>query len=494
MAVRTVSASRLVSLLGSAADLSPAYRGIADGVRLLIADGRVPPGTRLPSERDLTTALDVSRTTVTRAYAELRDRGYLTSRRGSGSLATLPGSGLPGSGLPGSGTAAAAASLLSPLDQQPGDQQGGLIDLTCASPTAPPGTAAAFESALEELPRYLSGTGYHPAGIQVLREAIAQRFTDRGLHTAPDQIVVTSGALAAISVVARAHVGIGDRVLMESPTYPNAIAAMRRPGGRTVGVTVEPTGWDTDSVEAALRQTAPKVAMLIPDFHNPTGALMDDDQRSAIGRALTRTRTAGLVDETLVDMALEETDMPAPMAAYALGTITIGSASKSFWGGLRIGWLRAPQEQVGALTEARLSLDLGAPVLEQLVLSHLLGRRDELLAHRRQTVRAARDALVEAVRRQLPDWRFAVPPGGLALWCELPAPLSSALCAAAERQGVWLAPGPRFAVETGLERYIRLPYTLGPDLLTEAVARIAVAWQEAQRQRSTSTRRNALVA
>jgi DNA-binding transcriptional MocR family regulator len=133
-------------------------------------------------------------------------------------------------------------------------------------------------------------------------------------------------------------------------------------------------------------------------------------------------------------------------------------------------------------------------VLEQLVLSRLLGRREELLAHRRQTVRAARDTLVEAVRRDLPDWRFVVPQGGLALWCELPAPLSSALCTAAERQGVLLAPGPRFAVETGLERYLRLPYTLGPDQLTDAVARIAVAWQEAQRQRSTSARGNVLVA
>ena len=85
MAVRSVSAARLVPMLGAAVDQSPAYLGLADAVRLLIADGRLPAGTRLPSERDLTTALGVSRSTVTRAYAHLRDRGYVTSRQGSGS-------------------------------------------------------------------------------------------------------------------------------------------------------------------------------------------------------------------------------------------------------------------------------------------------------------------------------------------------------------------------------------------------------------------------
>src|SRR6476620_9058505 len=94
MTVRSISAARLVPMLGSAVDASPAYRGLADAVRLLIADGRLPAGTRVPSERDLTAGLGVSRSTVTRAYAELRDRGFLASRQGSGSVASLPGGSL----------------------------------------------------------------------------------------------------------------------------------------------------------------------------------------------------------------------------------------------------------------------------------------------------------------------------------------------------------------------------------------------------------------
>ncbi|HET7328345.1 MAG TPA: PLP-dependent aminotransferase family protein [Nocardioidaceae bacterium] len=477
MVLRNVSASRLVALLGSSVQSFPAYRGLADGLRLLIADGRVPHGTRLPSERDLTTALGVSRTTVSRAYAELRDRGYLSSRRGSGSVVVLPGSG------------AAAPGLLTP-----GDRDDGVIDLTCAAPVAPPGTATAFEQALEDLPTYLAGSGYHPTGLAPLREMIAQGYTDRGLPTYADQIVVTTGALAAMAVVARALVGVGDRVLMESPTYPNAIATFRRSGARTVGVGIERDGWDTDALHAALRQTAPRAAVLIPDFQNPTGALMGTEQRAEVGHALARTRTTGIVDETLVDLRLDDVAMPAPLASFDRRAITIGSASKSFWGGLRIGWLRAPSDQIGALTESRVSFDLGAPVLEQLVLTRLLEHRGQVLDHRRREARQARAALAEAVRAQLPGWHFDVPPGGLALWCELPEDLSSALVAAAEREQMLLAPGPRFAVEGGLERYLRLPYTLAPEVLAEAVGRIATAWEQAQRQRSATARRPPLVA
>ena len=93
MATRQLPASTVSVLLGSWMFSGiPAYRALADGLRLLIADGRIPPGARLPSERELTDVLGVSRTTVTSAYAELRDRGYLTSRRGSGSVASLPNS------------------------------------------------------------------------------------------------------------------------------------------------------------------------------------------------------------------------------------------------------------------------------------------------------------------------------------------------------------------------------------------------------------------
>ena len=149
---------------------------------------------------------------------------------------------------------------------------------------------------------------------------------------------------------------------------------------------------------------------------------MTDEQRAEYAAHLRRTRTVAVVDEAHQALALEGQEMPRPFAAYAPDTITIGSASKSFWGGLRLGWLRAPHARMDALTQARLGLDLGAPVLEQLVLTRLLAAPDAILAAHRARLREQRDALAAAVARELPEWRFILPRGGLALWCQLPAP------------------------------------------------------------------------
>lgn len=181
--------------------------------------------------------------------------------------------------------------------------------------------------------------------------------------------------------------------------------------------------------------------------------------------------------------------MPRPLAAYADDAITIGSASKAFWGGLRLGWVRAPLADMDRLVHARIGLDLGAPVFEQLVLADLMDRADEVLPVHRERLVAGRDALVSAMRAHLPAWRFREPDGGLALWCELPEALGTATTVEAERRGVVVASGPMFAVEGGLDRYVRIPWTASPDDLTEAVRRLAAAWEHVTAaQRPTTPR------
>jgi len=479
MVISSVSASRLSGLLGPAAKGSPAYLAIADALRLLIVDGRIQFGTRLPSERDLTLALGLSRTTVTHAYAELRDRGFLTSRRGSGSVATLPGD--------------TSHRLAGPLT--PGESADGKLDLTVAALPAPAGTAAAFASAMEDLPGYLTGSGYHPLGLEVLRTAIASRFHERGVPTAPEQIIITSGALSSLALVASTFLRPGDRAVMDSPTYPNTVAALRRCGARVIGVGVEPTGWDVEALESTLRQVRPVVSVLIPDFHNPTGSLMPDEERARVARAWSRSGTTGVVDETLIDFPADHTTgLPLPMAAHDTRIITVGSASKSFWGGLRIGWIRAEPDQMAQLSESRLALDLSAPVLEQLVLLHLMGERERIVEDQRRRVREARTTLCDELQRALPDWVVHLPAGGLSVWCELPDPLATALVAAAEKQDLLLGAGPRFAVDGGLERFLRLTCTQHPDTMRDAVARMAVAWEEAQVNRTARSQRSHLVA
>jgi len=460
--VRYLPASTLSGLLGEWADgTGPAYRVLAERLRLLIADGRIMPGSRLPSERELTEALGVSRTTVASAYRELRDSGYLTSRRGSGSVTALPSKVEPELGR----------------HHAPGIDTDGLYDFTCAAPSAVPGISTAVASAAADLPLHLATPGYHPQGLPVLREEIAAAYEDRGLPTSPDQIIVTAGALAATSIAVRAITQIGDRVLTESPTHPNSVDAIRRSGCRVVAVPMSPGGWDLPLLEATIRQTAPRAAWMVVDFQNPTGWLMPAADRQRLAMAFARSRTTAIVDETLFELSLDGQETPPPFASYdPVGVITVGSVSKSFWGGLRIGWMRVPEPMVARVLDARASMDLGAPVLEQLVVADLLRQRSTLLPERRAELARRRDALADAVSSELPSWRFRLPAGGLSLWCELPEPVGSSLVGVAQRNGVLLVAGSRFSPDGGLESFIRLPFTLDADALREGVRRLGASY------------------
>lgn len=458
---RSINAARLAGLVAGFSR-SPAYAGLAESLTLLIGDGRIALQTRLPSERDLSVALGVSRTTVTRAYATLVESGYAEARQGAGTFTRVPG-----------GRRRAHDRAL-----MPGRGEADVVDLDCAAGSAPPGLAAAYAQAMAELPAYLGGHGYFPAGLPRLQEAIARTYDDRGLPTRPEQVMVTAGALSASAIVAQAFTRPGDRVLVETPTYPNGVDALRHSGARLVGLPVAPDGWDLEGAGALLRQTRPALAYLIPDFQNPTGNVMSEGDRRRLAVLLRDAGTVPIIDEAHQALALDGQPMPPPFAAFAPGAITIGSASKAFWGGLRIGWIRVPDRAtMAALTDARVRLDLGAPVLEQLALAHLLEDPAQVLAAHRARLREQRTALVDAVREHLPEWRFEVPRGGLCLWCRLPEPLATDVVTEAERRGVIVAPGPVFALEGGLDHFLRIPWTQPAERMVRAAQVLAESWE-----------------
>ena len=450
-----ISAHRLGSLLGDDRD-GPAYLWIADGIRAAVADGRVMHGMRLPGERELAPELGVSRTTVTKAYAVLTERGFAQARQGSGTTVVLPG------GRPDEGDA-------EPLDDRPADPN--LLNLVQAAPPATPGLQAAFEKGLEQLPRFTTGRGYYSLGIPSLRAAIAQRFTERGVPTDTDQIVVTAGASSAVGVALTALTEPRSAVVLESPGYPNTVQAVRGTGRRAVGV---PVG-DLAALDDALARV--KTALVVLDFQNPTGALASDEHRERLAHIWKRRGTTAIVDETLVETWLDDEPDVRPMAAHHPGVITIGSASKTHWGGMRLGWIRAPRQLLGALSAARRSFDLGSPVLEQLALDELLRTRPGLHPEVRRMLRGSRDRLWKFGIGC--GWQAARPHGGLSIWWRLPLSRATALVAAAEREGLLMLPGGAFAVDgRGLDSFLRTPFTLRP----EEIDRVLPALRNAAEQ------------
>jgi DNA-binding transcriptional MocR family regulator len=458
------------------------YAQLANAIRSLVLDGRLSLHVRLPSERDLASALGVSRTTATAAYEALRASGYAASKRGAGTWTAIPDSlGISNDSV-----------SWAPFANFTGSQ----ANFTQASPIAPAqALREAYEAALAALPRYLGDSGYFLLGIPEAREAVAERFTQRGLPTSPGQIMITAGAQHALSLITASHLSAGDRVLLEHPTYPNTLENVRLSGARPVPVALTDEGWDVDAVAAALRQTAPRLAVLIPDFQNPTGLLATTRERADLAEKLTQTRTPTVIDESLAELNLDEPDMPPPFATFAGNdlTLTIGSLHKCVWGGMRVGWIRAEPATIRRLALVRAANDLSSAALEQLAVAHMLPRLDNILDDRRKQLRHQRDVLLDALAARLPSWRIRKPSGGLVLWADLGAPISTALVGAAAQHGIALASGTRFGVDGAFEQRIRLPYTASPDGLIDAVDQIAAAFHSITPTPGTRSRTNVLL-
>ncbi len=469
MKATRISASGLVRRLGPDGGSGAGYRRLADRIRTAALDGRLPTDVGLPSERELAVAITVSRTTVAAAYQKLRDDGWLTSRRGSGSRLVVPREQAP---------------WRSAIFGRPEPRAGAaLVDLTIASLPAP--TAAvqrAAAAALTDLNHYLPADGYFPFGLPVLRDMVAQRYTESGVATSPDQILITSGAQHGLGLTLGQLTSPGDRVLLECPTYPVALdavrAAHRLPTPLPLADNAD-AAWDLELMTTILRQSAPRLGYLIPEFQNPTGALMPATDREQVVAIAQRFGCTLVIDESFRDVPFPvdgaAPELPPPMSAYgdAATVISIGSVSKSFWGGLRVGWIRAAPAIVERLAVARSLGDMAGPVFDQLTVSRLLADPVEALSQQAGRLAAGAAAVRAALAEQLPDWRATDPAGGASLWVRLPGPYATELARMAPAAGVRIVPGPRFGPDGTMESFLRLPFTACPADLLLAVQRLA---------------------
>ena len=451
-----ISARALSTALGGWRMREPAYEALADGIRLLCLDNRLAPRTALPAERELATALHVSRSTVAAAYRSLRDSAHITSTRGSGSV-TLP---------------------LRRSDPGRASSIEGAIDLQQASPPAWPGLAGVMSEVAQSSSTIVSRVGYDVFGRIELREAIAQRYCDRGIPTTAGEIVVTTGAQSAIHLLASVLLGRGDRVLIETPTYPHAADALRRADARLVGVPVTTDeGWDLDRAEQAFARTLPVLAYLMPDFQNPTSRSMGAEERDTILQAAERSGTVLVLDETTADLDIDRGRVPAGfMDGDPSLIVRVGSLGKTVWGGLRVGWIRADTDLIRRLVASRPAHDLGTPEFEQAIAAAVFPQFSAVVAQRSHVLREGREAVIGALQATLPEWRIPHADGGVSLWIELDAPLSSALVMDVRSRGLLLSAGPRFSVDGGHDRHLRIPFTAAPDELFRAVEILAEAW------------------
>jgi DNA-binding transcriptional MocR family regulator len=448
----------------------PLHRKLSDGLRRAIERGHLPAGERLPSERELATRLAVSRSTVVTAYDSLREQGLLESRQGSGTRICA-----------GVARSADVDIAVSPIYRSLIDGPGELISLACAVfPAHPLVIKAMVAVAEEEVPKLVTHTGYAPAGLPPLREALAEMLTRDGTPTTPEQVLVTTGAQQAISLATQLLVRAGDDVIAESPSFSGTIDLFRSRGARLVTVPVDDDGVDTRAVAAAVAARRPAAIYLMPTFHNPTGALLALRRRRELADLAASEGIPIVEDNALEGAPLDDDRRPPPIAAFAppdAPVFTAGSLSKAAWGGLRIGWIRGPEATIDRLSEVKAMNDLGSPFFDQLVATRLVPELDRLRADHMVMLRRNLALVTSLLSEALPTWEWRLPKGGPSLWVRLPTGSAAAYAQVALRFGVEVIPGDVMSPNGEHAEYLRFPFSEEPPVLEEIVRRLAQAWQ-----------------
>ncbi|MFJ8668013.1 PLP-dependent aminotransferase family protein [Streptomyces sp. NPDC093600] len=461
----SLSVDDLVARLGRwSAGRGPLYLLLAARFRQLIDEGLLPAGAPLPPDRRLAAALAVGRTTVVAAYDTLRQEGRLVRRQGSGtrvaSAALAPGPRVRETSNP----------LFLHLLETPDD----VILLSCAAPVGPPPELARAYASLA-LPD--DDLGYHPAGLPGLRAAIARRYAERGVPTDPGQILVTTGAQQALSLLTRLLVAPGDGVLVEAPTYPGALDLFREAAAVPYPVAVGPDGVDVAEAIRLMERHRPALAYVVPRFQNPTGSVLPQLPGRRLVEAANALGVPLVDDEVLADLAFEPGRAPLPLSSFG-EVVGVGSLSKVVWAGLRIGWVRGPAGLIARLARLKAIHDLGSDVPAQLVATRLLDDFDAIVSDRVRTLRAGHDRLRAELARRLPSWTCAPATGGQTLWVRLPYGDGVAFAQVALRHGVAVLPGATMDALGGSTGHLRLHFLLAPHVLAEAVRRLATAWHE----------------
>jgi len=447
----------------------PLHVRLTAALREAIESGALEDGSRLPAERVLARMLAVSRSTVAAAYRTLTREGLVEGRRGSG---TYVRSRSRVRRLSTSASPEVAHLLFD------GVRTGAVIDLRLAASALP---HELFDDAAGSLRAsgVLASDGYFPAGIPELRAAIAAHLGTAGLPTDPEQVIVTSGAQQAIGLAASLLARRGDRVAIESATFPGAAAIFGATGARLVTVPVDERGARVDRLRSAIETEGVRLAYLVPSFQTPTGTVMPETRRRELAQLSGEYELPVIDDCAIADLWLERPP-PAPVAAFAPAApiITVGSLSKLVWGGLRVGWVRAPGSLAGPLLRLKTAADLGTSAVSQALAAALLPRVDELRALRTRQLVEATTTLSDLLERLLPEWEWTAPAGGLTLWARLPGGDADEFAQVALRRGVQILPGSAVAPLREHDDHLRLPLLRDPAELTEAVHRLADAWSD----------------
>ncbi len=422
----------------------PRYLAIADALADDIRVGRLEPGERLPTHRDLADELGVTVGTVTRAYREATDRGLVSGEVGRGTYVRAPE---PASRRP-------VMELRDPSDRSRIDLSLNFLRVpeyddrvaeTLAELADERGVAALFDE-------------YKPQpGVAAHREAGARWVARAGIDAQPDQVLVCAGAQHAMTVGVLALTRPGDTILAGEVTYPTMITLARVLHRPLRGVAMDREGLIPEALDAACRAHRPRLLYCMPSVQNPSNTVMSPGRRAAIAEVAMRHHVAVLEDD-VYGFLLDE--RPPPLVSFMReGGYFLTSLSKSVAPGLRVGYLVAPPGETGRFLDALWATAVMAPPPTAEIAARWIddGTADAMASARRLEA-GARQRIAAAM---LAGFDLDRHPNAFHVWVRLPAPSRSAgFVSCALQRGIAVVPGEAFAV--GDLRHPAVRVSLGP--------------------------------
>ena len=467
----------------AARDRRPVYRQIADQIRRQIEAERLTAGSRLPPIRDLARDLGVNRDTGALAYESLASSGMIESAVGRGTFVAE------------SRAEASEPAVFEPVFSATTDRlmafERGRPRFGSADDAVPmhalipdPGLypAEAFRRALNralqeggpELLLYGS-----PQGDLSLRRVLAERLTRAGIRVSPSVVVLCHGASQGISLALRLFAAPGDVIAFEEPTYNNVLAAALGLGLDSAAIPMRADGMDLAVLERTLARPEVKVLYTIPTFHNPMGTTTSLPHRRAVLAAAHRHGVPIIEDGYEMDLRFTGRALPPLAGLDDTGLVVhLFSFSKSLFPGARVGAISTRGRTVEALLALKQASDLSDALPIQAALAAFVnsGEYDRHLTRLRRVLRSRRDALLDALAREMPEGTtWTTPEGGYQVWVELPDAIDTRdLLTDAVGAGVLFAPGSQFNHDGRASRCLRLTFAMAEaEDLRLGVARLA---------------------
>lgn len=466
---------------------SPLYLQIHEIIACKITNHILPPGSKLPPERELATHFAVSRTTAINAYRQLEQQGLIQTKIGSGtyvveipvqSTNTIPP--MPWNQLFSPYSQSPVSSILRELVSAPVSEHNISLAAGLPDPAFYPFHIFTdlFHKHSSKIDHadlgHISTEGYAP-----LRQTLAAAHCQKvATSMTLDNILILSGSQQGIYLISKIFLQPGDCVIVESPTYIGAIQVFHNAGVRILTLPAS-ASLPLALLEDYLIRYRPKLFYIIPTFQNPNGRVLPLSERQELLRLAARHQLIIVEDDPYSELYYNE---PPPPSLKALdhhnGVIYLGTFSKTIFPGLRTGWMAAPSPVINRIALEKQYVDLHSNNLSQWLL-HLFLKENALqlhLAQVRKEYKKRRDTAANSIKRYCgSDLDFSLPAGGFYLWCKLQTGVTSSLLLhEATKNGVSFVPGEAFYTDQSNLKELRLCFATHPEAkLQEGIKRLA---------------------